>query len=255
MSTFSNFPRPVILSIEGNIGAGKTTIIEKMKDRLRSDEIVFVKEPVDQWEHFRDSSDGENILMKFYADQTRHAFTFQVLAYTTRLALLRKTVRENPCAKVIVCERSLDADRNIFAKMLRDSGKMSDIEFQIYDHFFSEYSEKDEFRISPQSPPTELGHYQRYNLDGVIYIDADPEICSGRIKKRSREGESGIPVDYLKSCREYHENWLLRGKDLGKCKVLHIITDEDATYDPLNNDDCGNRWIRQIEDFIGKLQK
>lgn len=253
MSDFSiSHSRPIILSIEGNIGAGKSTIIEKMKERMSSDEVIFVKEPVDEWEHFRDNTDGENILMKFYADQTRYAFTFQVLAYTTRLALLRKTIRENPAAKVIVCERSLDADRNIFAKMLHDSGKMSDIEFQIYDHFFSEYSEKDEFRIS-QSPPNTP--QIRYNLDGVIYIDADPEICSERIKKRSREGESGIPVEYLKSCRDYHENWLLKGKDLGNCKVLHIITDEDATYDPLNNDDCGNRWIRQINSFVDKLKK
>jgi deoxyadenosine/deoxycytidine kinase len=42
MSDFSNFTRPIILSVEGNIGAGKTTIIEKMKERLSSDEIIFL---------------------------------------------------------------------------------------------------------------------------------------------------------------------------------------------------------------------
>jgi deoxyadenosine/deoxycytidine kinase len=253
MSSFSiSTHYPIILSIEGNIGAGKTTIIEKMKERLQSDEIIFVKEPVDQWEHFRNRSDGENILTKFYNDQPRYAFTFQVMAYSTRLSLLRRTIRENPNAKVIVCERSLDADRNIFAKMLRDENKMSDIEFQIYDHFFQEYSEKDEFRISNE-PIGE--HYQKYNLSGVIYIDADPEICSMRIKKRSREGESYIPVEYLNNCRDYHETWLLQGNDLGSCKVLHIVTNEEATYEPLNMEDCGNMWINRIEEFIRDLQK
>ena len=229
-------------------GSGKTTIIEKMKENFNSDNFVFVKEPVDQWEQIRDSSDGDSILKKFYADQKKHAFSFQVLAYSTRLALLRKTIRENPTAKVIICERSLDADRNIFAKMLRDSGLMSDIEFQIYDHLFSEYSEGGE------SSTTSLLENNKHNLDGVIYIDASPDICSGRIKKRSRDGESKIPVEYLKNCREYHENWLLNGNDLRDCKVLHIVTDEDATYDMLNEDDCGNRWIRQIYGFIDKLK-
>lgn len=257
MSDINNMNRPIIVSIEGNIGSGKTTIIEKMKEQFGPDNFIFVKEPVDQWEQIRDSTDGDSILKKFYADQKKHAFSFQVLAYSTRLALLRKTIRENPTAKVIVCERSLDADRNIFAKMLRDSGLMSDIEFQIYDHLFSEYSERGDLNNSSQTPTRSpsLLEYNQHNLDGVIYIDASPDICSQRIKKRSRDGESKIPVEYLKTCREYHENWLLNGNDLRDCKVLHIITDEDATYDMLNVDDCGNRWIRQIYGFIDKLKQ
>jgi deoxyadenosine/deoxycytidine kinase len=46
------------------------------------------------------------------------------------------------------------------------------------------------------------------DLFGVIYIQCPPEICEKRIKKRSREGEDSIPLDYLARIHEKHEEWL-----------------------------------------------
>jgi deoxycitidine kinase len=46
------------------------------------------------------------------------------------------------------------------------------------------------------------------DLAGVIYIQCPPEVCSDRIKKRSREGEDTIPLDYLEKIHEKHESWL-----------------------------------------------
>jgi deoxyadenosine/deoxycytidine kinase len=122
---------PKIISIEGNIGAGKTTILQKIADRYANDpSVVFLREPVDIWETIKDA-EGTTILANFYMEPEKYAFSFQVMAFVTRLTLLRNAVKENPDCKLIVCERSLEADRNIFAKMLFDEGSIDDMNYQI----------------------------------------------------------------------------------------------------------------------------
>lgn len=226
---------PVFISIEGNIGAGKTTIIRELERRLANEEIVFLKEPVDMWESIRDPVDGENILEKFYKDPNKYAFSFQVMAYASRLSLIRQTVRSNPKCKIIVCERSLDADRNIFAKMLHQDGLIDAVHFQIYNHFYKEYSED-------------------YGLSGIIYIDADPDVCKTRIDKRARDGEGNIQHDYLEKCKNFHDKWLIHRHDIGEnCDVLRIHTNQHATYAENEPDDCGNQWIERIREFMQKF--
>ena len=45
------------MSIEGNIGAGKTTILNELQNKYKDNkEIVFIREPVDLWEDFTDSN-------------------------------------------------------------------------------------------------------------------------------------------------------------------------------------------------------
>ena len=58
-----------ILSIEGNIGSGKSTLLENLRKYYENnDAVVFLKEPVDEWEKITDEN-GETILKKFYGDQ------------------------------------------------------------------------------------------------------------------------------------------------------------------------------------------
>jgi thymidylate kinase len=57
--------RPIIISLEGNIGAGKTTILEKLSQKLSSNQWVFLREPVHIWDTIRDAKD-QTILSKFY---------------------------------------------------------------------------------------------------------------------------------------------------------------------------------------------
>ena len=64
-----------------------------------------MREPVDLWEKIKDK-EGETILSKFYKDPNKYAFSFQIMAFTTRLSLLSETIRNNPQAQVILCERS-----------------------------------------------------------------------------------------------------------------------------------------------------
>ena len=177
---------PILLSIEGNIGAGKSTLLKSIPDYPW---LVKVQEPVDLWSKIKDSVDGETILTKFYKDPAKYAFAFQILAYSTRLSIIRNVIKDNPAAKVILCERSLETDRFIFAKMLYDDGKIDNVSYQIYQNLFD-------------TNPLEIP------LSGVLYLDIDAEICNSRIKNRAREGEDSIPLEYLKSCEKYHRDWL-----------------------------------------------
>lgn len=218
---------PKIISIEGGIGAGKTTIIEHLEKLYENDPSVkFLREPVSIWESIQDSS-GENILQKFYKDSAKYAFTFQVMAFVTRLSMVRSIVKDYPACKMIICERSLDADRNIFAKMLFDDGLIDDIHYKIYLKFYEEY--KDDFK-----------------LDGIVYINADAEVCDKRIQKRARGGEEGVPLEYLKNCQKYHDDWL---DALPEGMVLNIKTNEDVSYDG----DQGSVWLEEIQSYVNTV--
>jgi deoxyadenosine/deoxycytidine kinase len=218
---------PLIISIEGNIGTGKSTIIENLKRHMEKDSdsgIVFLKEPVDIWESIRDSESGETILQKFYADPQKYAFSFQVMAYASRLSMIRAQLNAEPRPQVVICERSLEADYNIFAKMLHDEGSIDDVNYQVYKLFYEEFS-------------------YNYALDAVIYLDSDAEVCHRRISKRARDGESGIPLDYLAKCKAYHDKWLSEVT----IDKLHLNTNADATYD---GSDIGTEWLERIQQFI-----
>jgi deoxyadenosine/deoxycytidine kinase len=223
---------PILISIEGNIGAGKSTILEKVKETYKNrTDILFLREPVDIWESIKDEN-GKTILENFYTNPSKYAFSFQVMAYITRLSLLKKLISENPSGKIIICERSLEADKNIFAKMLHDDGVIDHLCIQIYHKIYEEYMND-------------------FPLQYVIYIDANPEICLQRILQRSREGENTISIDYLQKCKDYYHQWLLSDKPKN-LEILQIITNETALYNE-NPMDCGNLWIREINTFIAKI--
>ena len=145
----------MIFSIDGNIGSGKSTIVRQLKKTLEHNPtFVFLEEPVTEWSEIK-SKDGETILAKFYADQMKYAFSFQMMAYISRLSQLRKTIRENPGCH-IVTERSIYTDRNVFAKMLYDDNKIEEINYQIYNKWFEEF-------------------IKDIPLTGIIYITTTPE--------------------------------------------------------------------------------
>lgn len=174
-----------IISIEGNIGSGKSTIVSYLK-QFSKKQFIFIQEPVDEWSSICDKK-GESILSHFYRDSKKYSFQFQMMAYISRLNLLRTVIKENPNA-VIITERCLYTDKFVFAKMLYDKEDMTDIEYTIYNKWFSSFIDD----IEPC---------------GIIYIKTTPETCYERIIKRNRTGES-IPLEYLESCHSYHDKWL-----------------------------------------------
>ena len=175
-----------IISIEGNIGSGKSTLIKKIKQNdsfLKN--IIFLDEPVDDWNTIVDSN-GVTIIEKYYSDQKKYAFSFQMMAFITRIKQI-KDLKELDDT-VVITERCVYTDREIFAKMLFDIGKIEDIEYSIYLRWFDYF----------------VGELSLY---GIIYVKSDPDVCSNRISIRARKGES-IPLEYLTSCHQYHENWI-----------------------------------------------
>ena len=82
-----------IVSIEGNIGSGKSTLLEKIrKEYSTNPQVIFLKEPVEEWEKIKDKS-GNTMLKKFYIDQNKYSFAFQMMAYISRLKILRDTIK------------------------------------------------------------------------------------------------------------------------------------------------------------------
>ena len=73
---------PIILSIEGNIGSGKSTLIKYLQNNYLDNplKIYFLPEPVAIWESITDNQ-GVNIIEKYYANQSKYAFSFQMMAY------------------------------------------------------------------------------------------------------------------------------------------------------------------------------
>jgi len=212
----------IIVSIEGNIGSGKTTLLSNLHNAFPGKNILFVKEPVNVWEEIKDSQ-GKTMLEKFYADQQKYAFSFQIMAFISRISLLKQSIRENP-GSVIITERSLHTDKMVFAQMLFDSGLIEDVNYQIYLKWFDEFS-----RECP--------------LNRVIYVKTDPNICIQRIAKRSRAGESVIPIDYLRECHAYHEKMM---EALSAIPQLIL----DGNVDIYENGDELQSWIQQISSFL-----
>ncbi len=210
-----------VVSVEGNIGSGKSTLVEMLKESLgKEKDIIFLQEPVEEWNTIMDKN-GQTILQKFYADQQKYSFAFQMMAYITRLALLRKTVKENPNA-VIVTERCLYTDKFVFAQMLYDAGKIEDVEFSIYLNWFDEFIED-------------------LPISKMVYIKTCPNVCYERMIKRNRNGEAGIELSYLEQCHDYHQKMV----DHMKVPVLDI----DGNKDNSEENVCEN-WIQEIKQFI-----
>ena len=198
-----------IFSIEGNIGSGKSTLIDLLKKQKG---YCFLPEPVDVWNEIKDSS-GVTILEKYYKDPKKYAFSFQMMAYITRLDIIKKHIVDNDT--ILITERSIYTDREIFAKMLHQNGDIEDVEYNIYLRWFDEFS--------------------TIHLDGIIYIKTTPEICLSRVEKRNRKGEESIPLSYLQMCHTFHEEWI------NTCSNILVI---DGI--PEHNEDTFHR----IFDFI-----
>jgi len=213
----------IIISVQGNIGSGKSTLVANLKKLLGGNQrICYLQEPVDEWNDIRDA-DNTSILELFYKNQEAFAFQFQMMAYISRLAILKKALASN--YDVIVTERSLATDKHVFCQMLYDSKKIKDVEFQIYNKWFNEFQ-----RDFPE--------------ENIIYIQTDPETAYERVGLRNREGES-IPLEYLTECHDYHEQWI---NCFPRSNVLVLNGNQDINKQPT----VMTAWNIQIKQFIAR---
>jgi len=220
-----------IVSIEGNIGSGKSTLLENLRKYYNNNtRVIFLREPVDDWEKIKDSQ-GNTMLKKFYADQEKYSFAFQMMAYISRLKILRDTIKDIVSQNInqqyiIITERSLYTDKHVFAKMLHDQEKIEDVCYQIYLNWFEEFA-KD------------------FPINYSVYVKTDPTKCYERIHKRSRDGEEVIPLEYLQDCHTYHEEFLNENTGI-KSKKLVL----DGNVNIYENEKVLDKWIEQINELV-----
>ena len=200
-----------IYAIEGIPSAGKTTLLIRLRERNEHQnslerKIVFVDEPVSLWETIVDEN-GVNLIENYYRDIQKFAFPFQMAACISRYAALRKTVEENPGA-IIVMERSLLADKFVFATMLRDSGDIEQIHFRIYLEMYEIF-------------------VADYPINGVIFMNTTPEECHERMKIRARPGEESVSLEYLQVCARYQTKML--NKNSADCVCQNQLVLESTT--------------------------
>lgn len=176
---------PIVFTLDGNIGAGKTTLLEALRSELPDYEIVA--EPIGEWMHMK-NSDGKSLLELFYEDKRRWAYTFQNCAILTRLRAIKNAMATTK-KSVIITERSVLTDRFVFAEMLRDSGDIDALEWELYMNWFNTFAAD-------------------LPLRGIIHLTTSTSTSAERIIKRGRHGEEHIPLDYLAALDAQHHKWI-----------------------------------------------
>ena len=214
----------IIISLDGNIGAGKSTLLSEIRKSIP--DLRVVDEPVGQWTALKNNT-GKNLLELFYEDKKRWAYTFQNCAILTRLKNIKEAVEELDAngkgPQVILTERSVLTDKYVFAQMLRDSGDIDDLEWELYDSWFSIFS-------------------KQHQVNGIIYLSTSSTTSKDRIHIRNRQGEDRIQLDYLDALDRQHKQWI-ESTDI---PVLTLSTEPGASLE--NN-------LQNIRDFIQQLKK
>ncbi|AGE50200.1 kinase protein [Acanthocystis turfacea Chlorella virus Canal-1] len=134
----------VLISIEGLIGAGKSTVLSELKKRG----FKVIKEPVEKW----------TFLQKFYDDPNKYS-----LALQTQI-LLTFAEQEIPGDDIVFVERSPAVSRYVFANMLRSEGLLTDEAMNVYSSLYTKLS--------------------LWKPDGYIYLDTPVDVCAERQKSR-----------------------------------------------------------------------
>jgi deoxyadenosine/deoxycytidine kinase len=221
----------IIVSIEGNIGVGKSTFINILKNKLI--DCDFVAEPVEEWKNIRDEK-NRNILQAYYDDFTRWALTFQNLTLITRLISLENIIL-NGQHNCIFLDRSIQTDKNIFEKLLHNDGQINLMEHQIYDLYYNYIN---------NSILNKYGNKTIY-----IYLRCSPEKSMERIKKRNRPEEQTISIEYLTKLHNYHDEWLYN-ESTENIQLNSNVVVFDCNEDFEINEDIQNNMIEQIKKII-----
>ena len=176
----------MIVSLDGIPGAGKSRLLEELKKEKK---IVCLQEPVEEWSKLKDSN-GNTLFSLYYNDQKRYALGFQLQVLHTRFEQLEKALREHP-NDLIVTERDLMTDYQIFTQMLYDKNMFEEIEFGLYKELYLSYQR----RLEEQNG----GTMKR------IYLTTSPSVSHERMMFRGRKEEKNVPLEYLVEVDKYHK--------------------------------------------------
>ena len=195
------------IAIVGNIGAGKTTLTQKLSDHLK-------------WEPQFEAVDDNPYLEDFYSDMKRWSFNLQIYFLNSRF---RHIVQLQEKDTNIIQDRTIYEDAYIFAENLFDMGLMSARDFENYSAIF-------ESIVSYIKPP-----------DLLVYLRASVPTLVDNIQTRGREYEANIRLDYLSKLNAKYEKWI-NGYSGGKLLIL----DKDK-LDFANNPEDMGYVLQQVE--------
>ncbi len=181
---------PFFMAIAGNIGVGKTTITNKLSEKLKLE--PFFERVIDN-----------PYLDDFYKDMNRWSFNLQIFFLSNRFNDQR-TISNSPVP--CIQDRSIYEDAEIFAYILHKQGYMTDRDYENY---------RDLFAIMTQ--------YLR-KPDLIVYLRASTWTLISRIRKRGRDYEQKITKEYLFELNEAYERWINSIKD--SYNVLIVDADE-----------------------------
>jgi deoxyadenosine/deoxycytidine kinase len=216
----------MLITIGAMIGAGKTSLAELVANHFNS-------------EVFYESVDDNPILPVFYTaseeeiQTKRYPFLLQLWFLNTRF----KSIKEALIKDNNVLDRSIYEDW-YFAKVNKDLGRISDLEFSLYEDLLNNMLE--ELEGLPKKSP-----------DLMIYLSGSFETILERIKKRGREYElDEALVSYYYTLWEGYDNWI---KQHYKASEVLIINIDEIDY--VNNEEHKQKVLSMIEQKLEEIRK
>jgi len=189
-----------LVLVAGNIGTGKTSLAERLGDRLG-------------WRTAFESVMDNPYLGDFYQDMAAWSFHLQVFFLGHRAEQHLELALDERSA---IADRSIYEDAKIFARALYHQGSMSERDFLAYRRVFD--------LVTDYLPSPDL----------LIYLEAPPEVLMDRIHQRGRDMESGISLEYLSLLDSFYKDWM---ETFELCPVLKIRSDDlDFVHKPTHLD-------------------
>jgi len=177
------------VAVAGNIGVGKSTLVEMLCVRLG-------------WEPFYEPVTENPYLEDFYKDMGTWSFHSQVFFLTHRLRSHYK-LGQHPTS--VVQDRSVYEDAEIFAYNLFLQGYINQRDYQTYRDLYETTS-----RLLPAP-------------DLVVYLRGSVPTLLNRISNRGRDYERTISADYLQGLNDLYEQWI---DNFTLCPVLAVPADD-----------------------------
>jgi deoxyadenosine/deoxycytidine kinase len=177
------------IAIAGNIGSGKSSLLDFLTG-------TYDVSP------FYEPNDDNPYLPDFYKDMKRWAFQSQLFFLSNKFRIHQEADRT---AGVVVQDRTIFEDAEIFATALHQMRKIDSRDWQTYWNFYQTILE------TIQAP------------DLMIYLRCPMRTLRRRIKLRGRRMEQGIPLSYLKRLERLYEDWIA---DYTLGEVLVLETDK-----------------------------
>jgi deoxyadenosine/deoxycytidine kinase len=172
----------MLITVEGNIGSGKTTLLKQLQNSKFLYEHVVVFENVGLWANVKDNQ--QNLFELYYTDKSRWSFVFQVFVLVSRLYDM---INASKNTKIVICERCHLTDLKVFTELLYSNKNLTNIEYEVYKQMH-----------------TMVQDMLNVAIDAVVYIKAEPKVCLMRIKRRARDGEENISLEYLENLHNKH---------------------------------------------------